>query len=118
MTDKELKKLAIASFTRGNIDSKKIIRIAPKLKRSELRKYIKYLKIQIAKDIVRVQVPNMGDYNDKELKKKFFKLFPNKKFVVEENPDLILGVRVIDNDKIYDFNLKNSFEEMNEQFLE
>lgn len=113
MIKKQIKQLAKASFTRGNIDSKKALRVARMLKRGELREYIKYLKTQISANKVRVLVPDLGKIDETKIKKHFSKFFPDKKIFVEQNPELLLGIKVIDNDIIYDFNLKDSFENMN-----
>lgn len=109
---KQIKILVKASFNRGNLDSKKVLRFADKMKRSELREYIKYLKAKIAAKIIYIFVPNLEEIDSLETKKQFSKLFPDKKIIFEEDPDLLLGARIVDNDKVYDFNLKNSFENM------
>ncbi len=110
MTKKQMKILVKASFNRDNLDSKKILRFAGKMKRSELREYIKYLKVKIAAKTVYIFVPNLEEIDSSKTKKQFSKFFPDKKIIFEEDPDLLLGLRIVDNDKIYDFNLKNSFE--------
>lgn len=82
------------------------------LKKGELREYIKYLKSQISASKVRVLVPDLGKIDETRIKKNFERIFPDKKIFIEENPELLLGIKVIDNDLIYDFNLKDSFENM------
>jgi hypothetical protein len=42
----------------------------------------------------------------------FKEIFPDKKLFVEKDPDLILGVKVTDNDNVYEFNLRNTLEKM------
>lgn len=88
------------------------------LKKNELREYIKHLKTQISANKVRVLVPNLEKIDEIKIKKHFSKFFPDKKIFIEQNPELLLGIKVIDNDIIYDFNLKNSFDNMIEQFKE
>lgn len=118
MNKKQIKQLAIASFNRGNIDPKKVLRISSRLKRSELRDYVKFLKMQIYQRLVRIQIPNLKTVDEAKLRKQFSNIFLNKKIIIEENPQLLLGMKIIDNDRIYDFNLKDSFESINEHFVE
>ena len=118
MNKKQIKQLSIASFVRGSINPKKVLRISSKLKRSELRDYIKFLKSQIDLRLVRIQVPNLKTIDEINFKKQFSNIFPSKKIIIEENPDILLGMKIIDNDKIYDFNLKDSFESIGEHFSE
>lgn len=118
MIKKQIKQLAKASFTRGNIDSKKALRVARMLKKGELREYIKYLKTQISANKVRVLIPDLEKIDEIKIKKNFERIFPDKKILIEQNPELLLGIKVIDNDKIYDFNLRNSFDNMIEYFKE
>lgn len=82
------------------------------LKGGELREYIKYLKSQISASKVRVLVPDLEKIDEKKIKKNFERIFPDKKIFIEQNPELLLGIKVIDSDLIYDFNLKDSFENM------
>lgn len=112
MTKKQIKQLVKLSFVRNNLDPKRVLRFAKIMKRSELRDYVKYLKAQIASKQVIIQVTKIEEIDKPKIQKQFGRLFPNKKIHLEENRDLILGLRVIDNDKIYDFNLKNYFEDM------
>ena len=44
--------------------------------------------------------------------------FPKKRVVVDENSELILGVKIIDNDLIYELNLKNSLDQLNKHIID
>lgn len=112
MTKKQIKKLALISFSKNDLDFKKVKRISSKLKRYELREYIKYLKAYDMKKKVVILVPNLKESEKTAQNKEISKLFIGRKIIYREDPELLLGVRIIDNDRIYDFNLKNSFEEM------
>ena len=112
MTKKQIKKLADFSFIKNNLDLKSVKKFVGKMKRSELREYLKYLKTKIAEKNIYVFAPNLENLDKIQLQKDFSKLFPNKKIVYKEDPELLLGLKVIDNDRIFDFNLKNSFDSM------
>jgi F0F1-type ATP synthase delta subunit len=46
------------------------------------------------------------------LAKEFKRIFPDKRLEFSEDKSLIAGLKLIDNDIIYDFNLKNTFENL------
>ncbi len=110
MTKKQIKSLALASFTKNNLDPKKVKRFTDKMTKHNLREYVKYLKTYDSGKKVYVLVPNLLEIDKPKIQKEFSKLFPDKKIIYKESPELILGIRVINNDKIFDFNLQNSFE--------
>ena len=117
MTKKQIKKLAIQSYTRNNLDAKKVSSIARFLKRGDLKDYLRALKSIEANKKVLVFIPNMESFSKSDLQKTFGKMFPNKKILYEEDPSLLLGVRVVNNDQIFEFSLKNNLEDL-ESFIE
>lgn len=112
MTKKQIKKLANLSFTRNNLDANKVRRIARFLKRSDLKEYVRALKSIEANKKVHVLIPNLSQLKRSDLQKTFGKIFPDKKILYEEDPSLLVGVRVINNDQVFDFNLKNTLENL------
>ena len=110
MTSKQIKNLALASYTSELIDAKKVNRITKLLNRSELKRYIKFLKSLEQSKTIKVVLAKLDNKRDleKELKTKF----PNKRLEFLEDKSLIAGVKIIDNDNIYDFNLANTFENL------
>lgn len=107
MNKKKILQLAMYSYTDGFLDEKKVTNISSLIRRSDLKKYINALKnIESLKKII-VSVPisniNEGLFRD---------LFPNKKIIIKKDPSLLLGVKVIDNDIVYEFSLKNSIENL------
>jgi len=110
MTTKQIKKLASASYTNEFLDSKKVNRIAKLLNRNELKRYIKFLKSLEQSKTVRIIMSKLEGKSliTKELKAKF----PNKRLEFSEDKSLIAGLKLVDNDNIYDFNLKNTFENL------
>jgi F0F1-type ATP synthase delta subunit len=106
MTTKQIKNLAIASYSGELLDAKKVNRVAKLLNRNELKRYIKFLKALEQSKTVKVIMSDLKTKNliTKELKNKF----PNKKMEFLEDKSLIAGLKIIDNDNIYDFNLANT----------
>jgi len=105
MDKKKIDKLVKISYK--NIDKKKVEEIGSLLSKADLKKYIERLKAAENENNLIISSPIDNQYESK-----FQKLFPNRKIVFIKDPSLILGVKIIDNDKIYDFTLKNSFEKI------
>lgn len=107
MDFKKINNLVTASYKNSNLDEKKVSKIASLISKSDLKKYINGLKLAESKKSLIVSSPT----NDQDLKK-FKRLFPHKKIVFQKDPSLMLGVRVVDNDLVYDFTLKNSLDKI------
>ena len=105
MTIKEIKKLAEQSFTYGNLDVKKIKKVISLLGKKQLKTYIKFLKKLENENLVWVFTP-IGKVENK-ITGKIKNMFPNKKVKYVADYSLIAGLRVIDNDMIYELNLKD-----------
>ena len=116
MTKKYLKLLAKKSFKGSYMDQKKVKRIAGLLKRSELKQYINYLKLINDQKKVTVIVPKIS--GDKKNLQNLRRTYPGKRIVYLEDPSIILGTRIIDNDKIYELNLKDTLDSLNNYFAE
>lgn len=115
MTKKQIRELAQKSYdANGKLDEKKALQIADKLKRLNLKFFIKELKKEEERRSVIIETPTvLKDQILKSLKD----VFPGKKVILRKNPELISGVRVINNDLIYDLNLQNNFDKII-QYLE
>lgn len=109
MTKKQLSELVLASYTKDNLDDKKVNQIANSLSRKDLKAYIRSLKLEEKKKLVTVALPTASVYNT--TKKIFFDLFPGKQISVEEDKLLMLGARITANDMVYDFSLKKRLED-------
>ena len=110
MTKKQIKQLVQASYTKDNLDPKKENRITKLFSRAELKEYIKGIKtFEKSKTLIVLEPKNSlsGSFNS-VLKKQF----PDKKIEFKEDPTLIAGIKVIDNDNVYDFNIKNILENL------
>lgn len=107
MTRKAIKKLAQASYQ--ELDAKKVDTISSLLSKKDLKEYIRQLKLIEKSQEVIVALPSIKSYNKGD---KFFEeLFGKKRIVYQEDPSLILGAKVTDNDIVYDINLKSRLEE-------
>ena len=106
MTKKIIKKIALASYTRENLDSRKVNRIIKYLNRSELKMYIKAIRNYENSRTVTLLSPIIS--GETGLTKGLKEIFPDKKIVSVKDKNLIAGVRIIDNDTIYDFNIENT----------
>lgn len=107
MNSKKIDKLVAASYKDSYLDQKKVNRIASLISKTDLKKYINGLKLVEKKKSLIVSSPI-----DNQDLKKFEKLFPHKKIIFKNDPSLMLGVRVVDNDIVYEFTLKNSLDKI------
>lgn len=110
MTKKIIKKLAVESYTKESLDSKKVDRIVKQLGKSDLKLYIKAIKNYESNKTVILLLPSISDKTS--LIKEVKKLFPQKRIVIKIDESIIAGIRIIDGDNIYDFNLQNTLENL------
>lgn len=107
MDSKKINKLIVASYKNSLLDQKKVNKIASLISKSDLKKYINGLKATESKKNLIISSPtnnqNLGTFQ---------KLFPHKKIVFQKDPSLMLGVRIVDNDLVYDFTLKSSLDKI------
>jgi hypothetical protein len=103
-----IKKLAEESYTKNTLDSGKILQVSKKLKREELKFYIKSLKNIESKRTVTVTLPS--EEGASEIKAHLSKIYPNKRLVFGIDPTLLTGIRVVDFDNEYELSLKNFLE--------
>lgn len=114
MTKAQIKIIAQKSFIRNQLDSKKVKFFTSKMKRRELRNYIRELKSIDSKNKITVVVPSIESFKKSDISS-LSEIYIGKKIVYQEDPSLMVGLKLIDNDLIYDFNLKNSFDNMIEE---
>ncbi len=110
MTKKQLRELIQESYTKDKLDEQKVDVIASKLKRKDLKSYIRALKLKEDRNIVTVAVTSATIYNT--TKQIFFDLFPGKTITMSEDKLLMLGARVRADDMIYDFSLQRKLEDI------
>jgi hypothetical protein len=110
MTKKEIKKLVLASYTKDKLDGKKVNKIVKFFTKSDLKKYIKYLKLNEKSKNIIVEVSNLSEKN--KILKEVKMMYPNKNISIKENKNIIAGIKIINNDIIYEANLKNNLENL------
>ncbi len=106
----EIKKLAKQSFKNGNLDMKIIRKTASLLSKKQLKTYIKFLKKFENERLVWVFTP-MNKVENK-ITDRIKSIFPNKKVEYVIDPSLIAGLRIVDNDMVYELNLKDFLRNM------
>lgn len=110
MTRKQIKNLANLSYNKNNLSKNIVNKIVKLLSRLELKQYIKAIKnIENNKTIT---IITSDIKNITNIEKDVEKLFLNKKIIVKEDKSIISGIRIINKDTIYDFNLKNNLENL------
>lgn len=102
MDQKTLTKLALSSYTNDAIDEKKVLRVAIQLDRKDLKKYIRAIKAIERKKNLFIQVPDKNKY-----KKLVEDIFSGKRLIIDEDPNLLMGIRITDDDMVYDMSLEN-----------
>lgn len=107
MTKKIIDQLVTLSYSGNFLDQEKVIEIVSHLKRKQLKLYLKALKNREKAISVTIILPSLP--TDKE-QESFKKLFPNKKIVYNLDPNLLVGVKIVVNDDVYDLNLKHVLE--------
>lgn len=120
MTKRLLQQLVLASYIHNKLDAHNVDEISQRLDRQDLKAYLRALKLMEQKKKVYIALPKASVYNTS--KKDLEHLFPEKELIVEEDPSLLLGMRVVDNDMVYEMSLKNQLEsildEVEQQYSE
>jgi hypothetical protein len=115
MDKKILEYLVKESLTNNALDAEKVMKFAGQMNRKHLKKYIDSLKKWVREHTVTVESPTDID---KKTKDEFRKYFTNKTVIFEKKPDLIIGTRIIDNDTIYEMNLKDTLSHLGRYITE
>ncbi len=103
--EKLIEKLVMASYTDKNLDLEKVQKIVGFLNRQMLKSYIKALKRYEKKNTVIVDLPLVAETDDK---KEIQHLFGEKIILYNTDPTLLAGIRITDDDIIYELSIKNS----------
>jgi hypothetical protein len=107
MNRKLLKQLVIHSYQNGSLHNEKVMMIADRLTRKELKQYIKALKYSEKLRTVIVDLPTETTSAQTEA---FESLFPDKKVLFRKDPSLMLGMRIHNNDDVFEMNLKHNLD--------
>jgi len=109
MTKKKFKHLVLASYKNNELNQGKVEQIANLLSKKELKNYIRELKQYEKKRTVVISLPYLLEKNDQD---KIASLFKGKKIIYMIDSSLVVGIKVIDNDLISEYNLKNTLEQI------
>lgn len=109
MNKKRFKNLVLASYKNNELSQNKVEQIANLLSKKELKGYIKELRRYEKKRTVVISLPRLLEKDDQT---KIASLFKGKRVVYMIDPSLVVGIKVIDNDLISEYNLKNTLEQI------
>ena len=109
MDKKIIDQLVEQSITDNTLDEKKVMKFADGMNRKHLKAYIDALKKWVREHTITVE---SAIYIDEKTKDEFRKHFSEKTVIFEKNPDLLIGTRIIDNDTIYEMNLKDTLQNL------
>ncbi len=104
MTRKFLKQLVLKSYQDNKLQSENVLMISETLDRKALKEYLAALKQTEKLRTVYVDVPFDGD--DEQIKE-VKSLFPGKNIVVRKDPSLLVGMRIANNDDVFEMNLRH-----------
>lgn len=110
MTKRLLQQLVLVSYENDKLDPGKVDEIAKRLDKKDLKAYIRALKLMEQQKKVYVALPSASVYN--KSRKDLESFFPKKELVFQEDPSLLLGVRLIDNDMVYEVSLENKLKKV------
>src|SRR5579872_2682018 len=99
MTNKQLKHLAMNSFQENSLDEQKANQIIARLKKKDARAYVRALRLHESQLAVNVSLPYPAD---EKTKKSLQIRFPDKKMVYTIDKELLGGMKIIENDILYD----------------
>jgi F0F1-type ATP synthase delta subunit len=106
---KQIKKLVEASYIDEKLDEKTVAAISDKLNRKLLKEYIGLLKYEEKKAIIVVTTAKPLIETERE---KIKSLFPKKRIVEQIDPEMIGGIKIVENDEEYEMNLNSTFHDI------
>jgi F0F1-type ATP synthase delta subunit len=109
MTKKMLQQLVLESYNDETIDDAFTDSVADKLNRKELKQYVKALLAHEKKKTVVVSLPYAPSQTEQDA---FHTLFPKQKIVYNVDDSLSLGVKVVNNDTVYDLTLQHTLDKL------
>lgn len=104
-----LEQLVLESYKDGKLDKETVEYIADRLTRNKLKQYINLLKEEERKKIVFVTTPKPLTEDDR---KKISTLFPKKAIIEDIDLKMISGIKLVENDEEYEFNLNQTFHDI------
>lgn len=115
MNKKLIKNATVASYTGVWLDYKKVEKFIKYLSRSELKEYINALKRHESQSTAVIYTPKELDLAQRDMLQS---IFQGKKVIFLHDASLMLGLRIIESDNIYEINLKSSLEQIHDYISE
>lgn len=109
MKKKQLDSLVLQSYTRDLLDAKKVSALASLLTRFQLKQYIRGLKSFENQKMVNVVLSHLPTKKQQEM---ISRLFPGKRINYEIDKSLLVGIKIINNDQVFDLNLKDTLDNL------
>lgn len=109
MSKRDIKKLVVASYSDKTLDKEKVEKIADYLNRRDLKLYISELK---SSELQKNVIVTLSQPATQEQAQKIKELFSDKQIIYIIDPDLLVGLRIQDNDKIFELNLESVLNNM------
>lgn len=109
MNKKTLKKLITISITKNSLDPKKVEKIANVLSQKELKEYVRAIRDWEQRKKVVIISPKALT---RDVINKFKKMFVDKKVINNIDPSLVVGLKIINNDLVYDLSFKNTLKNL------
>lgn len=109
MTKKQLDSLVLQSYIKDSLDAKKVSSIASLLTRFQLKEYIRGLKSFENQKTVNAILSHLPT---KEQQNMISRLFPGKTIKYEVDKNLLIGIKIINNDQVFDLNLKDTLDNL------
>lgn len=113
MDKRLIKKLVEAGYVDHKLDADRVNKIAEHLTRLELKEYIKALKERRKR--LTVYIDSSFELPE-QFKKELEDLFVNKEVIFRKDSNLMLGIRITENDIVYNLNLQNSLQQIKGYF--
>lgn len=106
---KKIAKLVEISYIDNVLNEERVLRIAKQLGRAELKNYLKALRLSEDKRTVFVESNfELSEQN----KKSFVNLFADKRVKFRIEPNLLFGIRIIEDDMVYNLNMKSALDQI------
>ena len=103
------KTLVISSYKNEHLDPKIVALIADHLNRQSLKQYIHLLKQEESKKQIIITSPKSLTNAEKQI---VMQQFPKKNIIYVLDPSMLGGIRIADQDSVYEMSLKQTFHDI------
>lgn len=106
MDRKKIKSLVLTSYRNNVLDKNVVNAITKRLNRNSLKRYVNELKNYEARRTVVITTAFPCEHEI------FKKLFQGKKIIFKKDRSLMVGIKILENDMLYEFNIRNRLEKL------